>query len=77
MTTLAKMIRDARTHRGMTQLELGKAIGISSERAAQVAISKYERGITIPHENLANLIRVLKLPRKRVVALVLERAFDL
>jgi transcriptional regulator with XRE-family HTH domain len=70
METIALLICKAREKKGMTQTELGLAIGIESEGAAQVTISKYERGVTVPHANLGKLIEVLGLPREKVMKMM-------
>jgi transcriptional regulator with XRE-family HTH domain len=72
--TLATMIRQAREKKGMTQTQLGRALGVGTDAAAQVTISKYERGVTFPQAaNLQKLIRVLRLPKRTVLRLIYGR----
>ena len=75
MQTIAAMIRKAREKKGMTQVELGQAIGLDDPNVAQVTISKYERGVNFPQRNLKKLMEVLRLPKKTVLELLLENAW--
>lgn len=71
--TLADTIREAREKKGLTQTQLGRAIGISTDGAAQVTISKYERGIMSPLPfTVRKLIAALGLPKKRTFDLLFK-----
>jgi len=74
--TLGTMLRKAREKKGMTQSQLGKAIGIRACASAQVVISRYERGVTFPQGNLGKLIKVLGLPREKVMKLATSYIFS-
>lgn len=70
---LGEMIHKAREKRGMTQVELGLAIGIPTAASAQVCISRYESGKAVPQRRLGLLIKVLKLPAVSVAKALLTR----
>lgn len=48
--TLGRRLREARQARGMTQAELGAALGLEDENSAAPRISRYERGDRMPDE---------------------------
>jgi len=74
--TIGPLIRAARERKGLTQAELGRAIGIRNNNTAQVTISKYERDVVFPTNRLGGLVKVLKLPRKRVTALAMSQLWS-
>jgi transcriptional regulator with XRE-family HTH domain len=65
--TIGAMIRKAREKKGMTQAQLGRALGCKSDGAAQVVVSKYENDVTFPARKIPRLVKVLGLPKKRVM----------
>ena len=61
--TLARRLRGARQARGMTQAELGAALGLQDENSAAPRISRYERGDRMPDEKtMEALASALGLP---------------
>ena len=59
MSTIGERIADLRTRRGMTQVELGEAIGETKQ-----TIYKYEHGIisNIPLQNIEKIAKALRCP---------------
>lgn len=55
LLNVGKRIRHFRTLRGMTQKELGIAVGFSPE-SADVRIAQYESGARVPKQNLIRLL---------------------
>lgn len=55
LLNVGKRIRRFRTLRGMTQKELGVAVGFSPE-SADVRIAQYESGVRVPKQNLIRLL---------------------
>lgn len=61
--TLGRRLREARQARGMTQAELGAALGLEDENSAAPRISRYERGDRMPDEKTMDaLANALGLP---------------
>ncbi|QND80520.1 helix-turn-helix transcriptional regulator [Pseudoxanthomonas mexicana] len=61
--TLGRRLREARQARGMTQAELGAALGLEDENSAAPRISRYERGDRMPDEKtMEALAEKLGLP---------------
>jgi len=61
--TLGRRLREARQARGMTQAELGAALGLEDENSAAPRISRYERGDRMPDEKTMDaLASALGLP---------------
>lgn len=65
--SIGQMIQYARVAKGMTQTQLGLALGIPTPRSAQVTISRYECGVMVPQRHLGMLVKVLKLSPDKVV----------
>ncbi|WP_329768212.1 helix-turn-helix transcriptional regulator [Stenotrophomonas muris] len=61
--TLGRRLREARLAKGMTQAELGAALGLDDENSAAPRISRYERGDRMPdEETMEALAEALDLP---------------
>jgi len=69
--TIDGLIREYRAKRGLTQIELGRALGISNPASAQVMVSRWESGASFPQSHVHRLAEVLGLPKKLVRDLVL------
>ena len=82
--SIGERIRKIRTLRGMTQKELGRALGFP-ERSADVRIAQYETGTRTPKEDLidqlANVLQVkpqaLATPDTDTYIGLMEQLFDL
>lgn len=67
--TIGALIRERRTAKNMTQLELSRELGYESMQF----VSLFERGLSkVPHEVIGKLVVILGIPEKQVVKAVIE-----
>lgn len=61
LPTIQNAIIIARTNKGLTQRELGEALGYQS-KTAQVTVARWEAGTRpVPREKILDLCKILKL----------------
>ncbi len=62
-TTFGRRLREARLAKGLSQAELGAALGLEEENVAAPRVSRYERGERMPDEKTTELLaKTLGLP---------------